>query len=139
MICGLDSTVLIAAVVESEAHHRECDALLDRSGNHVYAHGLVESFSFLTGGRAGQHVAPATAALLIERSILPNVKIVGLSTSELRAAFKEAQGRGVRGGAIYDYLHLAAARRLRAERLYTLNVADFRAFHRRGDPEIVHP
>lgn len=36
-------------------------------------------------------------------------------------------------------LHLVAARKAKAARLYTLNVANFRSFHRPGDPEIVHP
>jgi hypothetical protein len=45
----------------------------------------------------------------------------------------------LRSGAIYDYLHLVAARKAGAARLYTLNVSDFRSFHRPGDPEIVHP
>lgn len=55
------------------------------------------------------------------------------------AAMREAESRGVRGGAIFDYLHLAAARHAGAQRFYTLNVSNFRAFYREGDPEIVHP
>ena len=51
----------------------------------------------------------------------------------------QAQGRGVRGGGIYDYLHLVAARKAKARRMYTLNLSNFRAWHRTGDPEIVHP
>ena len=51
----------------------------------------------------------------------------------------ESQSRGVRGGAIHDYLHLVAARKVGAQRFYTLNVSDFQSFHRQGDPEIVHP
>ncbi|MCX6880214.1 MAG: hypothetical protein NTW21_41385 [Verrucomicrobia bacterium] len=54
-------------------------------------------------------------------------------------SYAEAPDRGVRGGAIYDYLHLVAARKGGATRLYTLNVTDFQAFQRPGDPEIVHP
>jgi len=50
-----------------------------------------------------------------------------------------AQNRGVRGGGIYDYLHLAAARKAKAGRIYTLNLSNFRALYRPGDPEIAHP
>lgn len=139
MISALDSTVLVAALIESEMHHAECAALLDQRGNRIYAHGLTETFAFLTGGRAGHRIAPETAAILIERSIIPSLEIVSLAGSDIRAALKETQRRGVRGGAIYDYLHLAAARKARAERLYTLNVADFQSFHRTGDPVILHP
>jgi hypothetical protein len=52
---------------------------------------------------------------------------------------RETEARGVRGGAVFDYLHLAAARKAKAARFYTLNVSHFRSFHRPGDPEIVHP
>jgi hypothetical protein len=45
----------------------------------------------------------------------------------------------VRGGGIYDYLHLVAARKAKAARIYTLNLSNFRAIYRPGDPEIVHP
>jgi len=47
--------------------------------------------------------------------------------------------RGVRGGAIYDYLHLVAARKSGAKKFYTLNLSDFLSFHRPGDPEILAP
>jgi hypothetical protein len=62
-----------------------------------------------------------------------------LSISETIRAMHEVQSRGVRGGGIYDYLHLVAARKAKARRIYTLNVSDFRAFYRAGDPVIAHP
>jgi hypothetical protein len=52
---------------------------------------------------------------------------------------REAESRGVRGGAIFDYLHLVAARKAKVQKLYTLNVSNFVAFHRAGDPEILSP
>lgn len=54
-------------------------------------------------------------------------------------AMSVSQDRGVRGGAIYDFLHLRAARKVSASRLYTKDVIDFKSFHRPGDPEILHP
>lgn len=51
----------------------------------------------------------------------------------------EAQGRGIRGGAIYDYQHLVCARKSGAAVLLTLNTKDFLAFARPGDPEIQSP
>ena len=46
----------------------------------------------------------------------------------------EAHHRGVRGGANYDWLHLAAARKAGAEVFFTLNLRDFQALARPGDP-----
>jgi hypothetical protein len=54
-------------------------------------------------------------------------------------AMRAAESRGARGGALFDFLHLVAARQARATRLYTLNISNFLSFHRNGDPEIVHP
>jgi predicted nucleic acid-binding protein len=139
MNAALDSSVLIAALVEAELHHDACGQLLDPPRKHVYAHALSEVYSVLTGGRLGFRVSPEIAIHLLEQSVLPNVEVVTLSARELIAILKEAPLRGVRGAAIYDYLHLAAARKAKADRIYTLNVANFQAFHRPADPEATLP
>ncbi len=79
------------------------------------------------------------AAELIGKSLLPFVEVVSITAVETMKALRECESRGIRGGAIYDYLHLVAARKARATRLFTLNIRHFQAFHRSGDPEIVHP
>ena len=45
----------------------------------------------------------------------------------------------VRGGAIFDYLHLVTARQHEADQFYTLNTSHFQSIWRDGDPAIVHP
>ena len=45
----------------------------------------------------------------------------------------------VRGGAVYDYLHLVAARKAGVERIVTLDLRHFRALARAGDPRIEGP
>ena len=139
MICGLDSSILIAALKESEAFHSECRALLEQSQLHLFTHALAETFAMLTGGRLGGRLSPGDVSRLLASSVMPRVESVVLSGPELLTALAEAESRGVRGGAVYDFLHLVAARKVRAGRFYTLNVSDFRSFHRAGDPEIVHP
>jgi predicted nucleic acid-binding protein len=136
---AVDSSILVAALVESEPDHDACTRLLDRGGLSVYAHGLSEVFSSLTGGRSGYRLPAREVAELIESELLPYVEPATLSVREMLSAMRDSQSRGVRGGAIYDYLHLVAARKVRAPVLYTLNISDFRSFHRPGDPEIVHP
>lgn len=98
------------------------------SGKFVaHGHALTETFSTLTGGALGMRLPATTAAAILRDNLAPRMEIIHLTR------------RGIRGGAIYDYLHLAAARKAGAARLYTLNLSDFLAFHRSGDPEIVHP
>ncbi len=135
----VDSSVLVAAVVDSEKHHAVCLTLLRGGSLQAHSHALVETFSTLTGGRSLPRVSPSVAAEIIETTILPRVKTVSLSARKIFQAMKEAESRGVRGGAIYDYLHLVAARGEKARRIYTLDGSNFLSFHRRGDPEIVHP
>jgi predicted nucleic acid-binding protein len=42
----------------------------------------------------------------------------------------------VRGGAVYDYLHLVAARKSGAEAVVTLDRKHFAALVREGDPHV---
>jgi len=134
-----DSSVLVASLVPDDPDHEACDHLVAALGLCIQLHAIAETFSTLTSGWENFRVDPAAAAEAIEQSILPFVQTVALSAADFLRAVKEARSRGVRGGAIYDFLHLAAARKVRAARLHTLNVRHFQSFHRPGDPEIVHP
>lgn len=139
MTAFIDTSVLVAAIVASEAYHAECDALLDRKAIGIFSHGLAETFSTLTGGRKTFRLPASVAAHVIEEDYLPCLHFTALTPGEMLRAMREAESRGVRGGAMFDYLHLVAARKAKATRLFTLNVSNFRAFHRASDPVIVHP
>jgi len=139
MTAALDSSVIVAALRDDEAFHRECFALLQQAGLHARPHALAETFSTMTGGSLRGRVAADDVMRALRQTILPRVTMVDLVPEEYLSALDECRNRGIRGGAIYDYLHLVAARKIGAERLYTLNISDFRSFHRPGDPEIVHP
>lgn len=78
-------------------------------------------------------------ARLIEESVLPYVQTVSPSGPQMMAALAECEARGVRGGAVYDWLHLAAARQAGAEALVTLDRRDFQALSSPGDPRIESP
>ncbi len=135
----IDTSVLVAAMIEGEAHHQPCRALVAKGESSMYGHGIAETFSTLTGGKKAFRLSAATAAELLEDHFVPRLTILSLTPNEMLRAMREAEARGVRGGAVFDYLHLVAARKAKASKLYTLNVSHFRAFHRSGDPEIVHP
>ncbi|MEX2579311.1 MAG: PIN domain-containing protein [Verrucomicrobiales bacterium] len=139
MIATIDSSVLVAAMAREELHHAECMALLNRRNLHLYSHGIPETFSTLTGGRLAIRYPASQVVSFLEKDYLPDLKLVELSPKEKIAALQEAESRGVRGGAIYDYLHLVAAKKCCAERLYTLDLSHFRAIRRDGDPKILLP
>lgn len=136
---ALDSSVLIAALVPTQSHFKASAVILREGGRVVSAHALTETFSTLTGGKLSLRLLADDALRLIRDNILSLVSLIELRTEDLLTAFSEAQARGVRGGATYDYLHLFAARKAGAEKLFTLNSSNFQAFWRVGDPEILHP
>lgn len=139
MIVAVDSSVLIASLVGKDPHHEASASLLEEYRPFIHRHALVETFSTLTGGRLGFRMSTDEIAQLIRESILPWVRTTDLDDAELIEAMSASQDRGVRGGAVYDFLHLRAARKISASRLYTKEVNDFKSFHRHGDPEILHP
>lgn len=139
MKSALDSSVLISALCADDPDHAACRKALLTSRPTVFDHAYSEAFSTLTGGRLGFRVAPSDAAALLRLQVSPKLVATSLNQEDLLSAFEEAESRGVRGGAVHDYLHLVAARKAGAKRLYTLNLSDFLSFHRPGDPEILAP
>jgi len=135
----LDSSVLIAALAPDEDRHEECLALLMKGDGVICTHALLETFSTLTGGKLGMKVDADVAAQLLIQTVIPRIGLVELSAEELLGALRVARKHGVRGGAVYDYVHLVAARKAEATKLYTVNLTDFQALQRTGDPAIQLP
>lgn len=135
----LDTSVLLASLDPDEPQHAVCDRLVAEGGHGIYVHALAETFSILTGGRHGRRLGAALASRLIHDSLLPFVRTETLSGPEMALALAECETRGVRGGAVYDWLHLAAARKAAAEVLVTLDQRSFQALARPADPRIEAP
>ena len=135
-----DSSVLIAALLPSEDHHAASAAALNGADTVVvHVHALNETFATLTGGSLGFRVDADLAARLIRQHIIARATIIVLDAADVAEALDKARSQGVRGGAVYDYMHLVAARKGKADVLYTLNVPDFQHLHREADPEIRRP
>ena len=139
MRAALDPSVIVAALDGEDPDHPTCRRLLLSAKFSVYAHAFSEIFATLTGGRLAIRVPATQAASLLRKWVAPRMAVTTLDEDDLLTAFDESSSRGVCGGAIYDYLHLVAARKARASTLYTLNLSHFQSFHRSGDPKIVHP
>ena len=135
----LDSSTLLCSLLPDDPDFAACDALLAEEGNWTTSHALNEVFATLTGGRLGVRIDADVAAAMIRESILPSVRFVEISVDDVMAAQGNARQQGVRGGAIYDYMHLVAARKAGVERLTTLNLNDFNVLRRDGDPLIERP
>lgn len=123
----------------ADPDHKSCLKILTSQRNFAYSHSLSETFSTLTGGRLGFRVPASTAAEMLREQLLPRLELVSLSEEDLLSAYEDSESRGIRGGAIYDDLHLVAARKARAKTFHTLNESDLLSFHRPEDPKIVVP
>jgi len=73
-------------------------------------------------------LAPFEAAELVDVNVRQRLTLVSLTPAEHAAALRTSASVGARGGAVYDVLLLAAARRCRADRIHTLNHRHFVAF-----------
>lgn len=135
----LDTSVLLASLDPDEPHHVACDQLVAQGAHGAYSHAFAECFSILTGGRLGRRVPAALAVQLLQESVLPFVQPCALDSAQLLQALASCHERGARGGAVYDLPHLAAARSASVQVFYTLNLRDFKALARPGDPRVESP
>jgi toxin FitB len=124
-----DSSALVAAMVEEEEHHAGALRALSETPEGVTStHALAETFSTLTSGRADIQLSPDDALKIIDANVVRRLKVMDLSLSDYRQAMQSSQGVGARGGAIFDMLHLQAARRQRATCILTINLRHFQTF-----------
>lgn len=135
----LDTSVVLASLDENEPTHQVCSELMLGGESVIYVHAISEVFSTLTGSTLARRVSADIAAQLLQVSVLPFVKSIVLTEREIINALGEAKSRGVRGGAVYDYLHLVAAKKSAVEAIATLNVRHFQALTLPGDPRIDAP
>ena len=139
MSAYLDSSVLVSSLLPDDPDFGACDAQVSQPGNWTTPHALNETFATLTGGRLGKRIDADVAAQMIRESIVPCVQFISLSVEEIIEAQRQARRHGVRGGGVYDYMHLIAARNAKADILHTLNLSDFLHLRREGDPEVIRP
>jgi predicted nucleic acid-binding protein len=124
-----DTSVLLAAMVEEEEHHSAAlKALADCEDGLTSTHALAETFATLTSGRLDIQLTGNRANQIIEANIIERLEILELSLEDYKLAMRASQAAGARGGAIYDMLHLQAARRGKANRILTINVRHFQTF-----------
>ena len=139
MTLYLDSSVLVSSLLPDDPDYASCDALMGQPGNWTSPHALNETFATLTSGRLGTRIDADVAPRMIRESIRPCVQFVELTVDESRDPQAVGGQQGVRGGGVYDYMHRTAARKIKADKVITINLTDFQHLHREGDPEIERP
>jgi predicted nucleic acid-binding protein len=140
----LDTSVLIAALVEAHPRHAQAFLWLQRiRGAEVQAviaaHAIAETYAMLTVLPVRPPIAPSAAWTLVEHSVLPFVETVDLSSSEVREVIRHLSRRGLTGGVSYDALIAETARKAHAECIITLNGSDFQRVVQEDTPNIREP
>lgn len=128
----LDTSCLVAAVC---GWHRDHDATrrdIERRGAAgeslvLAAHSLAEAFSVLTRLPEPHRLRPEDALALIEAN-WGETRLVALTGSDYRSTLRRCRDAGISGGAVYDALIAACARKARAETLVTWDPAGFERF-----------
>jgi predicted nucleic acid-binding protein len=122
-----DTSVLMAAVREADQRHEVSYKLLMQFAPReasCAAHSLAELYAALTGMRPPNRLRPEQAALIVDQ-FKTNLDCIMLSAEEVVHAIHRTAALKLPGGIIYDALHLACARKVQAERIYTWNVKHF--------------
>jgi predicted nucleic acid-binding protein len=115
-------------VEEEQHHHAALDALVNSTHGFTSTHTIAETFATLTSGRLEVQLSPAEAAQVIDANVIRRLRILNLGLSDYQEAMRNSQTVGARGGAIFDMLHLQAARRAAANRILTIKVRHFQTF-----------
>jgi len=125
-----DTSVLVAAIVDSHPMHRRSFPWLRRALNQefeylVAAHTALELFAVLSRLPVAPRISPEAAQRLVRANVVEPATMVALTSSEYARLVAKAAALGLSGGSVYDALTAHAAQRAHADRLMTLNLAHF--------------
>jgi predicted nucleic acid-binding protein len=124
----LDTSVLIATAQVNHEHHTASCQLWNRCTAQLAAvstHTLAEVYSTLTSMPPVLRLAPCDAVTALE-VFLKRLTPVTLTAEEYMETLAKTASMGHSGGMIYDALHLACARKIGAEQIFTCDVRHFR-------------
>lgn len=105
----------------------------------VASHTIAELYAVLTTLPVRPRITPDTAHRLILENVRKIAKVVALSVSDYEATVERLAELGLPGGAIYDALIVRAGQKAGAERILTLNTADFERAWPEGKSFITQP
>jgi len=128
----VDTNILIAASIQAHPQHPKAFALINsiKEGElegFVSGHGLAEFYSVLTRAPFVPRILAAEAGRILEDNIVPYFHLVTLDGRDYQDVLFQCSRTGLTGGIVYDALHLHCARKAECDRIYTLNLRDFRS------------
>lgn len=140
-----DTSVLVAALTELHPMNRIALPWLEKAAKgkidaYMCSHSLAEVYSALTRLPISPRISPAEAGLIVNN--IPEKKlarIIELKTADYWSAIQRVAELGLSGGVIYDALLVAAARRMKADRILTFNRKHFQRLAPLSNGFIVSP
>lgn len=125
-----DSSVLIAAFVESHPKHKAALSYLVKAKQKefellVSSHSILEVYSVLTSAPFRPRITPPIAKQLIENNIKSFAKTVYLSDKEYFNILDRVSTSNLMGGIVYDAIIVECALKAKANEILTLNSKDF--------------
>lgn len=126
-----DTNIVVADAVEEHEGHDRAVSLIQEAQRRrwtlfISAHGLAEIYAVLTGTPFSHRISPAEAWLILQENIFQLFEIQSLSRADYTEVARNCAALGLAGGAIFDALHIQAARKANCARIYTFDADDFR-------------
>lgn len=128
----VDASVLVAAAVEGHPHHAQAKEWLEAAvgdGDRLFVsdHALAEMYAGLSGAQFdGRMLRTRQVQRIIEDYLGAFEMVIETTLGDYRKAIDAAVRKNLRGGIVYDAIHVRAAKRERIKRLVTLNGKHYR-------------
>ncbi len=140
----LDTSVLVAAMVEAHPMHREALPWLQRvkagvNAGVVTAHVLAELYAVLTTLPVQPPISSIVAYYLISHNIVDSCEVVSLTAQDYMDILSHLSKRGIVGGATYDALIMHAALKTNVDHIVTFNERDFRRIYPELADKVISP
>ncbi|MBN2072617.1 MAG: PIN domain-containing protein [Actinobacteria bacterium] len=125
-----DTSVIIAAFVGAHPRHEDSLPWLQKVKKKevegvISVHSLIETYSILTTLPLSPRINPVLARDLIKENIINDFKLVTYNIKDCKNLIETLSRRNISGGASYEGLILAAAKKSGVEKILTLNANDF--------------
>jgi predicted nucleic acid-binding protein len=126
-----DTSVMVAAALETHVHHPQARAVLIRINQgadtgFASAHALAESFSVLSRMPTTPKLEAWDVLDILERNIIPHFVFQALPPEDYAPAIRDLVAKGLGGGRIYDLLQLRVAAKMVLDRIYTFNDSEWK-------------
>ena len=125
-----DTSILIAAFVESHPKHKNALSFLIRAKNREFelfisAHTILEVYSVLTSAPFKPKITAVVAKKLIETNIKTIAKIIYLTDKDYFRVVKKMSNSNLIGGIVYDAIIVECALNSKVDEILTINSKDF--------------